>query len=85
MPDRQAPRPYDRLAPNDRVAQNDRVAHKWRDLADRRREHFTDMYRSGRWKHYYTEGEFLERMREAISAADVWRRLAPDARPEAAE
>jgi uncharacterized repeat protein (TIGR03809 family) len=73
MPERQAPRPYDRLA------------HKWRDLADRRREHFADMYRSGRWKHYYTEEEFLVRMREAISAADVWHRIAPDARPEAAE
>ncbi len=43
------------------------------------------MYRSGRWKHYYTEEEFLVRMREAISAADVWHRIAPDAPPEAAE
>jgi len=73
MPDQQAPRPYDRLA------------HKWRDLADRRREHFTDMYRSGRWKHYYTEEEFVVRMREAIQAANVWRRIAPDARSETAE
>jgi uncharacterized repeat protein (TIGR03809 family) len=73
MPERQVPRPYDHLA------------HKWCDLADRRREHFVDLYRSGRWKHYYTEEEFLIRIREAISAADTWHQIASNARPEAAE
>jgi uncharacterized repeat protein (TIGR03809 family) len=73
MPERQPPRPYDRLAA------------KWRDLADRRREAFADMYRSGRWKHYYTEQEFLVRMREAIRAADAWHRIAPSPPPDPAE
>jgi len=73
MAERPIPRPYDRIAA------------KWRDLADRRREHFADMYRSGRWKHYYTEQEFLLRMREVIRAADTWHRIAPTTRPEAAE
>jgi uncharacterized repeat protein (TIGR03809 family) len=52
------------------------VAQKWRDLAERRRAHFVDLYRSGRWKHYYTEEQFLERMREVIRAADAWAQLA---------
>jgi uncharacterized repeat protein (TIGR03809 family) len=72
MPDRQAPRSYDLLA------------RQWRDLADRRCEHFADLYRTGRWKLYYEEEqEFLACMREANDAADTWHRLAPDETPSA--
>jgi uncharacterized repeat protein (TIGR03809 family) len=52
------------------------VARKWRDLAVRRRAHFVELYRSGRWKHYYTEDQFLARMREVIHAAEAWEQLA---------
>jgi len=52
------------------------VAQKWRDLAERRRMHFAELQRTGRWKHYYTEEQFLERMREVVKAADAWTRLA---------
>jgi hypothetical protein len=37
-------------------------------------------YDSGRWKHYYTEGELLYRMREAIQQVERWAEIAP--RPE---
>jgi uncharacterized repeat protein (TIGR03809 family) len=52
------------------------VARKWRDLADRRRDHFIELYRSGRWTRYYTEEQFLQRMREVIRASEIWARLA---------
>ena len=55
----------------------DQVAQKWRDLADRRRAHFVELYHSGRWKHYYSEEKFLHRMREAIRAAESWALIAP--------
>jgi uncharacterized repeat protein (TIGR03809 family) len=55
----------------------DEAALKWRDLAERRRAHFVDLYRSGRWKHYYTNEEFLDRLREAILNARRWAELAP--------
>jgi uncharacterized repeat protein (TIGR03809 family) len=58
----------------------DAVAQKWRALAERRREHLVELYDSGRWKHYYTEGELLYRMREAIQQAERWAEIAP--RPE---
>lgn len=51
------------------------VARKWRDLAERRRAHFSELYRSGRWKRYYTEEQFKQRMREVMSAAEAWERL----------
>jgi uncharacterized repeat protein (TIGR03809 family) len=55
----------------------DAVAHKWRDLAERRRAHFVELYHSGRWKHYYSEEQFLVRMREAIRMSERWAEIAP--------
>jgi hypothetical protein len=60
------------------------LARKWRELAERRRSHFVDLYRTGRWKHYYTEAEFIARMREVFQSADEWARLAPGL-PEASK
>jgi len=44
-------------------------------LAERRRTHFVELYESGRWKRYYTEADFIERMREVVAAADEWEKL----------
>jgi uncharacterized repeat protein (TIGR03809 family) len=64
----------------------DQVAQKWRVLAERRRAHFLELYHSGRWKHYYSEEQFLQRMRAAIRSSERWAEIAPpaldDARPE---
>jgi len=54
----------------------DEIARKWRGLADRRLLYFSELYRSGRWKHYYNEESFAARMRDVIKAARVWRDLA---------
>jgi uncharacterized repeat protein (TIGR03809 family) len=54
----------------------DEIARKWRDLADRRLAYFTELYRSGRWKHYYTQEHFAVRMLDVIRAAKVWGDLA---------
>lgn len=59
----------------------EQLAQKWSKLAERRRAHFIELYNTGRWKHYYTEAEFLTRLREVFRAADEWEKLA--ARPEA--
>ena len=58
----------------------DNAARKWRALAERRRAHFVDLYKTGRWKHYYTDEQFVVCMRQAIVAADRWAEIAP--RPE---
>jgi uncharacterized repeat protein (TIGR03809 family) len=55
----------------------ERVALKWRALAEGRRAHFHDLYRSGRWKHYYTDQEFLAEMRSAVDIAERWAAIAP--------
>lgn len=64
----------------------EQLAKKWRDLAERRREHFVDLYQSGRWRHYYTEEQFIAQMREVVRAAETWGRLAaPDGSAEPAK
>ena len=55
----------------------DAVAQKWRALAESRRAHFFELYDSGRWKHYYSEEQFLYRMREAIRLTQRWAEIAP--------
>jgi uncharacterized repeat protein (TIGR03809 family) len=60
----------------------DEVAQKWRALAERRRAHFLELYHSGRWKHYYSEEQFLYRMREAVRLSERWAEIAPPAAGE---
>lgn len=53
------------------------ITQKWRDLAERRRAHFIELYDTGRWKRYYTEEQLLARMREAVRLAEIWEQLSP--------
>ena len=63
----------------------DEISRKWLDLAERRLAHFIELYRSGRWQRYYTEENLTVRMRDAIRAVTIWRKLAGQALPPAAD
>jgi uncharacterized repeat protein (TIGR03809 family) len=54
-----------------------KVAQKWRGLAEKRRAYYAELYRSGRWKLYYTEDEMLKRIREVVGASERWGQIAP--------
>ena len=45
---------------------------KWHMLAERRRRHYVELYRSERWRRYFTEEAFLLRMRDVIQNAETW-------------
>jgi len=60
----------------------DGVAQKWRALTERRRAHLVELYDSGRWKRYYSEEQFVSRMREAIRLTERWVEIAPRAADE---
>ncbi len=62
---------------------SDAVSLRWRSLAERRRAHFIDLYKSGRWKRYYTEDAFLAHMREVVRGADEWGRMVETVRGQA--
>ena len=61
----------------------DKIALKWHELAQRRLDYYTELYRSGRWKLYYTQERFAVRMLDVINVARKWRDLAglPEAEP----
>ena len=49
---------------------------KWQELAERRRAHLVELFHSGRWKRYFTEQQFLHRLRDAIQASERWSEIA---------
>jgi hypothetical protein len=53
------------------------TAQKWRAFAERRRAAIVALYRSGRWKDLYAEAQFMALLREAVTSAETWGRIAP--------
>lgn len=51
-------------------------ARRWLTIAERRRDDLVELYRSGRWRRYYSEAEFLAVMRRAKADVDSWAALA---------
>ena len=54
----------------------DSIARRWLALIVRRQENLLDLCDTGRWRHYYTEGEFLDEMRKVLRLRDQWAALA---------
>src|SRR6201987_6191147 len=57
------------------AARSAEVLGRWRELAEQRLEHVTELFESGRWRRYYGELAFLENIREAKVAVETWRGL----------
>lgn len=52
------------------------VTRRWHGLATRRLQYYMELYRSGRWKHYYTPESFAVRMLDVIKVVRTWDELA---------
>jgi uncharacterized repeat protein (TIGR03809 family) len=52
------------------------ISRRWQALAERRRDHFVELHRSGRWRKYYKEEAFLGQMRSAMSGPEAWAEIA---------
>ena len=57
------------------VARGRNIVARWCNLAERRLEHLTELFETGRWRRYHTELEFLENIQEAKTAVETWRDL----------
>lgn len=55
-----------------------RVLERWRVLAERRLEHLTLLYETGRWRRYFSEEQFIGVIRETRAAVQTWQRIAPE-------
>lgn len=54
----------------------DSIARKWLALVERRQQHFLELCDTGRWRHYYTEAEFLDEMRKVLRVRHQWATIA---------
>ena len=52
------------------------ISRKWLALAESREKYFDELFRSGRWQHYYTMESFARRMHDVNKAVADWKKLA---------
>jgi uncharacterized repeat protein (TIGR03809 family) len=57
------------------VAYSRALSVRWLALAEKRLQHLTELFESGRWRRYYSEHSFLENIQEAKFAVKNWRAL----------
>src|ERR1700743_964315 len=57
------------------VARGRDIVARWSALAERRLDYLTELFETGRWRRFHSEIAFLENIREAKSAVEVWRDL----------
>jgi hypothetical protein len=50
-------------------------AHGLRALALRRHAYYLELLESGRWRHYFTEQELAERLRDVVAQTRRWNAL----------
>lgn len=56
----------------------DKAVQRWKWLAEKRRNHLLELYRSGRWRHYYENEDALAReLRNVARGIEDWRNLIP--------
>jgi uncharacterized repeat protein (TIGR03809 family) len=48
------------------------LSRKWQALAERRRDHFVELQRTGRWRKYYKEETFQGQMHSAMTGPEAW-------------
>jgi uncharacterized repeat protein (TIGR03809 family) len=60
-------------------------ARKWHALAERRRNHLTELYESGAWQRYFTEETLRAHMREAVREVERWSAMLDEAAAAAPE
>jgi len=48
---------------------------KWHALAERRRRHYVELYRSDKWRRHYSEEAFAMLMRDVIQNVESWNRV----------
>ena len=63
------------MTPHLDVARGRDVVARWCALAEQRLEYLTELFETGRWRRYHSEFAFLENIREAKTAVEIWRDL----------
>ncbi len=67
--------PWDTMPAEPSARSLDRISHNLCDLAHKRLAYYSELSKSGRWKLYFTEREFIERLRDVIAVTNTWNEL----------
>jgi hypothetical protein len=54
----------------------DSIARRWLALVGRRQQNFIELSNTGRWRHYYTDAQFIDEMRKVLHLRNQWAQLA---------
>jgi len=54
----------------------DAVSQRLRELAHKRLAYYLELSKTGRWKLYFTEREFIERFRDVVAVTNAWNEMA---------
>jgi len=57
------------------LARGRNIVSRWCNLAEQRLDYLTELFETGRWRRFHTEHAFLENIREAKDAVELWRSL----------
>jgi uncharacterized repeat protein (TIGR03809 family) len=57
------------------VAHRPDLVARWCTLAEQRLEYLTELFKTGRWRRYYSDVAFLENIQEAKTMVALWRDL----------
>jgi uncharacterized repeat protein (TIGR03809 family) len=57
------------------VARGRDIVARWCALAEQRLEYLTELFETGRWRRFHSEPTFLENIKEAKTAVEIWRDL----------
>ena len=53
----------------------DAVSQRLRELAHKRLAYYSELSKTGRWTLYFTEREFIERLRDVIAVTNAWNEI----------
>ena len=67
---------FARMPAGDPARPLDSILQRGRDLAHQRLAYYSDLSRTGRWKLFFSEREFVERLRDVIAVTNAWNELA---------
>jgi len=54
----------------------DAVSQRLRELAHKWLAYYSELSKTGRWRLYFTEREFIERLRDVIAVTNAWNEMA---------
>jgi uncharacterized repeat protein (TIGR03809 family) len=60
------------------LPKGENIGRRFQSLAEKRRRHLLELYRSGRWRHYFTEDQLASEVHAASRLIDSWKQYAEE-------